>query len=489
VAALTSRFAALRTELGIPADFPPEVLDAAGEAARAPQPPREDLTAVPFVTVDPPGSTDLDQALHLAGASDGVAGFRVHYAIADVPAFVPPLGPVDTEARRRGQTLYAPDTRTPLHPPELSEGAASLLPDQDRPAFVWRFDLDAAGEVRSFDVVRATVRSRARLDYERVQRAVDTPDPDPHVTDQALLLARIGALRIALERARGGANLPLPEQDVVADGGRFTLTLRAGLPSEDWNAQLSLMTGMAAARLMLDAGVGILRTLPAPDEAVLRRFRRQAVALGVVRPPDMPLAELLASLDRDDPAELALLHEAGSLFRGAGYSPLLPGSPPAVTTHAAVAAPYAHVTAPLRRLVDRFGLVVAHAVCHGEPVPAWVVEALPSLPAVMSASDQLAGRLDRGCRDAVEAAVLHGRVGEVFDAVVVDAHEPRNGSPAPDGGKVQLREPAVVARCSGPVRPGTAVRVRLTEADVATGTVLFALHDTPDGAPGTAAEG
>ena len=86
---------------------------------------------------------DLDQALHIERRG---RGYRVHYAIADVAAFVPADGPVDLEAHRRGETLYGADHRTPLHPTVLSEGAASLLPEQVRPAVLWTIDLDATGE-------------------------------------------------------------------------------------------------------------------------------------------------------------------------------------------------------------------------------------------------------------------------------------------------------------------------------------------------------
>jgi exoribonuclease R len=470
VAALEQRFAAVRERLEVPDTFPPDVLAAADASARAQRPPALDLTGIPFVTVDPPGSTDLDQALHLERRGDG---YHLDYAIADVPSFVPPGGPVDAEARRRGQTLYAPDQRAPLHPPVLSEGAASLLPDQVRPAFVWRFDLDAACEVRSAEVVRAAVRSRSRLDYRQMQAAADAAlegvaDPADLVSRQAVLLREVGVRREALQAERGGADLPLPEQEVSAHDGRYDLTLRAGLPAEDWNAQLSLLTGMAAARFMLDAGVGILRTLPAPDDALVARFRRQAQALGVEWPADEPLGSLLRRLRGNAGNELALLHEAGSLFRGAGYAPLGPGlSAPAVTTHAAVAAPYAHVTAPLRRLVDRFGLVACEAICRGAAVPDWVVAALPDLPALMRGSDERAGRLERACTDVVEAAVLAHRVGEAFEAVVVDANR--------TGGKVQLVEPAVLAPCVGVLTLGARIDVRLDTVDLDAGTVAFTL--------------
>src|SRR5665811_2170238 len=86
----------------------------------------------------------------------------------------------------------------------------------------------------------------------------------------------------------------------------------------------------------------------------------------------MPYGELLRSLDRVNPQHLALIHEATALFRVAGYSPF-DGGVPELTQHAAVAAPYAHVTAPLRRLVDRFGLVVCESICSDAPVPDWAV--------------------------------------------------------------------------------------------------------------------
>ncbi len=134
-------FAAIRRDLGIPPDYP---ADAVAEAKHAhPPAPRRDATGIPLVTIDPPGSMDLDQAMHLERAG---RGYRVHYAIADVAAFVAPGGALDAETRRRGQTLYSPDIRTPLHPDVMGEGTASLLPDVDRPAVLWTIELDERGE-------------------------------------------------------------------------------------------------------------------------------------------------------------------------------------------------------------------------------------------------------------------------------------------------------------------------------------------------------
>lgn len=458
---LEQAFRAIRREHEVVEAFPPEVLAAAAGATADPVSERRDETSVPFLTVDPPGSMDLDQALHLERSG---AGYRLRYAIADVAAFVPPGGAVDDEARRRGQTIYCPDTRVPLHPPVLSEGAASLLPDVDRPAYVWELVLDADGGVVSTELYRATVRSRRRATYAEVQSAVDGGTAEAPL----LLLREVGRLRAALESARGGASLPMPEQEVDVDAdGTYRLRMRPLLEVEDWNAQLSLLTGMAAASLMLEGGIGILRTMPPPERRDVDRFRRQVAALGVPWSPQLAYGDFLRTLDRQDPRHLAAIHDATSLFRGAGYA-AFDGERPAQAEQAAIAAPYAHVTAPLRRLVDRFGLVVCEALAQGREVPAWVREALPDLPAAMGRSDARARAVGRACLDAVEAAVLAHRVGERFPAVVVD--EDGDGRPV-----IQVVDPAITAVADGRADPGTPVLVELVRADVTARAVGFRL--------------
>lgn len=467
-ARLEAAFAQVRADAQVRVDFPDEVLQEATRAAEQPDLPERDETAIEFVTIDPPGSMDLDQAMHLSRADDGGprgAAYRVRYAIADVPAFVTPGGAVDQEARLRGQTIYAPDTRVPLHPPMVSEGAASLLPDQDRPAYVWDIALDDQGATVASSVSRAMVRSRRRYTYDEVQQAVD----DGSAEETLMLLQEIGRLLVQRESDRGGASLPMPEQEVHEDDGHYTLRFRPLLEAEDWNAQISLLTGMVAATMMIEARVGILRTMPEPEERSVARFRRQVRALGVDWPEDMAYGDLLRALDRTDPAHLAVIHDATSLFRGAGYTPFA-GGVPQEREQAAIGAPYAHVTAPLRRLVDRFGLAVCAAVSAGEQVPGWAREALPELPEIMTRSGQQASAVERASLDAVEAVVLEPRVGEQFDAVVVD--ETSKGRLV-----VQIAEPAISAEAEGEAELGDEVRVELVEADVRARRVAFRVVD------------
>src|SRR4051794_27046121 len=445
--ALRAGFGKIRREAEVPDRFPPEVEAEAKAAAAAPGADRERVD-VPFVTIDPPGSRDLDQALHIERRGDG---HRVRYAIADVGAFIARDGALDRDTHARGVTVYAPDEKVPLHPPVLSEGAASLLGGEWRPVLLWTCDLDARGRLVETVVVRAEVRSIAQHTY------ADVP------ADVGELLREVGERRLALERARGGVRLAVPEQEVVREGGSWTIRYRAPLPSEEHNAQISLLTGMAAAALMLRAGCGVLRTQPAPSERAMARLRRQAAALGVDWPAATSYAELVRGLDPGTPAQAALMHEATGLGAGAGYT-AFEGAPPPEPEHFAVAAPYAHATAPLRRLQDRYVSECCLAACAGTPVPEWARAGLPALPAAMAAAAHRANAVERGVLDLVEAVLLTGREGERFDAVVID------------DGLVQLRNPAVRARLEdGAPAPGSEVSVRLDRADPATRTVAFSV--------------
>ena len=458
-AELVSALAALPDTLGLEREFSPEALAEAEAAAEKTPLPKTDRTGIPFLTIDPEGSTDLDQALALERGAEGLV---VHYAIADLPAFVTPGGAIDRTARERGVTIYAADGRIPLHPVAISEHAASLLPNEVRGAFVWTFRLDARGEVVETSLERARVRSRRQLSYEQADAELAAGAGESIETLRLLL--ELGELRLALEAERGGASLLTPEILVAHDGERYTLERRALHAIERANAQLSLMTGMAAAQIMLDGGVGILRTMPPADEESVEHFRRQTRALGRPWLAERAYGDYLRELDGEQPRDLAILHAASALFRGASYT-AFDGTEPEESIQAAIAAPYTHVTAPLRRLVDRFSLLVCEALVRGERPPAWVLEALPELSGIMGRAASAAGRLDRLTLDLVEAAVLTPRVGEEFDAVVVRA----NGS----GARIQLADPDVEAEFAGDVEPGESLRVRLTRADVATGTLEF----------------
>ncbi|MGI5214078.1 RNB domain-containing ribonuclease [Plantactinospora sp. CA-290183] len=479
-------FSALRRELELPTRFPPAAQREADEAAAGPPRPDTDRTDIPFVTIDPASSRDLDQALCLRSRPGG--GYRVHYAIADVAAHVRPGGELEAETWRRGQTLYLPDGNIPLHPETLSEGAASLLPELDRAAVVWTIDLDPDGDTVSVRLERARVRSRAKLDYAGVQADADAG----RLAEPIALLPEIGALLTARGLGRGAINLPLPEQEVEPDGDGWRLVLRAPVPVEDFNAQISLLTGMAAADIMLAGRVGLLRTMPAPKPEAVRGLQVAAAGLGVPWPPDASVGQVVAAVDPAQPRGAAFLDHAAELLRGAGYT-AFDGAVPEQPEHGGIAAAYAHVTAPLRRLADRYATEVCLALHEGRPVPEWARAALPRLPEVMASTDRVASTATRSAVELTEAVVLRDRLGQTFEAAVVDvdppAPAPRSATspagpatPAPEAparatrrpaGTVALDEPPVRARCTGELPLGERVQVRLVTADPVRRTVLF----------------
>jgi exoribonuclease R len=473
----------LRRELGLPAQFPAAAQREADEAAARPADDvvrsHADRTDIPFVTVDPATSRDLDQAVCLRRRP---GGYRVHYAIADVASHVRPGGALEEETWRRGQTVYLPDGKVPLHPETLSEDAASLLPGVDRAAVLWTVDVADDGEPGAVRVQRARVRSRAKLDYVGVQRQADAGElPEP-----IALLPELGRLLAARALDRGAISLPLPEQELEADGDGWRLVLRGPVPIEGYNAQISLLTGAAAAGILLAGGVGLLRTMPPPRPEALARLRVAATGLGIDWPAGASPGALIASLDPTEPRAAALLDHAAELLRGAGYT-AFDGRPPEQAGHGGVGSPYAHVTAPLRRLADRYVTEVCLALFEGRPVPDWARAALPSLPKVMADTDRVASAAERGAVELAEAVVLADRVGELFQVTVIDVDEPRAPAPVPargrrdavpprkPGGTVVLDDPAVRARCEGDLPLGERTEVRLVTADPARRQVLFAL--------------
>ncbi|GAA2181727.1 RNB domain-containing ribonuclease [Brooklawnia cerclae] len=467
-APLVSGLQRLADSLELPGDFPEDVLAEAEETAHSgPRDglARSDRTEIPFVTIDPAGSTDLDQAVHIERLPHG---YRVWYAIADVAAWVRPGGAIDSEAHRRGQTYYAPTTRVPLHPAVLSEGAASLLADgRERPAITWCIDLDADGVMVSWHVERSLVRSRAQLSYTGAQADLDAG------RDEGVLglLREVGQLRQRAEAERGGVSLNLPEQEVVPEQDTWHLRFRAPQPVEGWNAQISLLTGICAARMMLDAGVGVLRTLPPAQQRDVDRLRHIARSLGLSWPGSVGYPDFVRSLDPVDPDGQAMLNACTLLFRGAGYTVIDSSHSDRNSQHAALATPYAHTTAPLRRLIDRYTGNACADLAAGRPVGEWVASAFGALPDEMTDSDRRAKKFERGTIDLVEALVLHDRVGQRFDGTIIDVDDRRT-----ERGVASIRRVAVEAPVEGQgLRLGAEQALLLRLADLEQGRVLFEL--------------
>jgi len=446
---LDAGMAAIREQYSIPASFPPAVLAAAEAAARRVPTEHVDRTDWPFVTLDPASSTDLDQAFTITRSGPALL---LHYAIADVAWFVQPGDALDTEAWQRGLTFYLPDGKAPLYPPALAEGAASLLPDGPRPAVVFHVRVATDGTATLDGAERSIIRSRAKLAYDSVT-AADLPAD----------FEELGRRVHAVELARGAGRVDPPEQVVERADGGYELLFRPRLASEDKNAAMSLAANLAVAQAMLQAGTGLFRVMASPDERAVRRLRLTARAFGLQWPAEQDLATFGATLDGTDARQGAFMLAVRRAGGGADYMAFQAGVTP---WHAAMAATYAHATAPLRRLADRYVVQTALAVASGREVPSDVAEALTRVATTMDKAESVSSGVDRAVLDLAEAVVLQGREGEIFDAVVVDDDE--------ESTKIALCDEAVLAKVQAhSVRPGDELRVKLVSVDLEARRVRF----------------
>lgn len=448
--ALATGLSKIRTEFHVPDGFPPNVMALAQRAARRVPSQHANRTAMPFVTLDPATSTDLDQAFSIeASGSD----LLLHYAIADVAWFVEDGDAVDVEAWARGETLYLPDGKAGLYPPVIAEGAASLLPSGPRPAVVFTVRIAGDGAVKLDGAERAIIQSRAKLAYDTV-RASDVPAG----------FAEISRRMAANEERRGASRVDPPEQEVeqLADG-TFQLAFRPLLQSEQDNAALSLAANMAIADAMLAHRTGLFRVMAPPDAAKVKKLRCAAQALGLSWPASTSLRDYQRTLDPGDRQQAALMLEIRRAGSGASYQPYEEG---VVPWHEAMAATYAHATAPLRRLADRYVVRCALAIANGQPVPQAVTEAFARLPTVMGRADARASQINHAAIDLAEAVMLKGRQGEMFKAVVTDVADQRM--------RVQLSNMPVVAnvKASG-FRQGDGLTLRLVSADPDQRSIVF----------------
>lgn len=435
---LDHEFSRLREEMGIPDEFPDAVEEAASAAAErlplsdAERAKRSNFTFIPFVTIDPPGSRDLDQAFFAQRRGDG---FIVLYAIADVGFFVDRGGAVEAEAWKRGLTFYSPDIQTPLYPTVLSHGAASLLPREERPCIVFSFSLAEDGKKRLVGIERSIIVSRAQLTYKDVSKHLAAERNEPRSgqfakeewAESIELLEHIGQLRIDLERKRDGVSLPIAAQHVAqwkAAAHGYRLTLRDSNDVEGWNAQISLMTGLAAADLMLGQSIGLLRVLDPPRFDRLEALRITAATLGIAWPREWSYAEFIRSLDPTNAVDAAVIFHAAGVMGSARYL-AFDGTLPPGARHAAVSGYYAHVTAPLRRLADRYALDLLVDLAAGRKPEGDVKAALPLVVPVMEQADRLSRRLENAIVDAAEAVLLADRVGETFEATAIRLREDR----------------------------------------------------------------
>lgn len=277
----------LLDEFSLTAQFPPEVCREAQRWADAPEiddPSLEDLTALPFVTIDNADSRDLDQALYID--TDDADAPTVHYALADASHYVGRGTALFAEALRRGASVYLPGFVVPMLPRVLSEGIVSLLPGVDRRALVFSITLDAQGEVSQTVLRRARVRSRAKLTYDGVQAWFDAAGG--HRFDSAEFavslraLATVGQLRMRRAEARGIVQFRRVGVVVVEADGGWEAHPDERNDVERYNEQISLLCNTQGARFLDGADPNVQAVYKVHPEPEPRQLTALAGAIGQI---------------------------------------------------------------------------------------------------------------------------------------------------------------------------------------------------------------
>lgn len=371
------QFLTIASEHGLATEFPPEVL---AEADALPQEPsaddaigREDLSSLPFVTIDGESARDFDDAVCIETREDG--GWRVWVAIADVAHYVKPGTALDREARRRGNSVYFPDRAIPMLPARLSSGLCSLMPHRLRLVRVAELEYDRHGHQRSSRTYRAVIRSRARLTYEWVAVALEAPIPPPTTTevridgDAAPLVEQVRQMRGLMKllyrsRVRAGSlDLDLPESliDLSEEGRSINVRLQPRNDAHRIIEEMMLEANRVVARELTERGIPTpyrVHEPPHPDSIdelndFLGPFGVHVEYEETVRPSDLQRA--LREIDKHRLARVLTRQLLRSLTQ-AHYSIHNSG-------HFGLAfSLYCHFTSPIRRYPD---LLVSRSLSEG----------------------------------------------------------------------------------------------------------------------------
>ena len=341
----------------IPDEFNQASLDQAEAAGPVALGSREDLRAIPLVTIDGEDARDFDDAVFAEADGDG---HRLIVAIADVAHYVPSASPLDRTAWERGNSVYFPDRVVPMLPEALSNGWCSLRPDEDRGCLFVEMRVDAAGRKTAHRFGRGLMRSVARLTYEQVQDAHDRSDdlslpiPALYAAFRALLAAR---------QARGTLDLDLPERKVTLDdaGKVLAITPRPRLDSHRLIEEFMVLANVAAGEMLEKLRLACMYRIHAPpSDEKMESLRTFLHGMSISLPPQGQVhpRDLDAVLKQVEGTEAApLVNEVVLRSQSqAQYSPDNIG-------HFGLALPrYAHFTSPIRRYAD---LCVHRALIRG----------------------------------------------------------------------------------------------------------------------------
>ncbi len=481
----------------VPIDFPQAALDEAERAKAAPLGDRLDLRDIPLVTIDGEDARDFDDAVFAEPDPDHEGGWRLLVAIADVAWYVRHEKALDRAAYRRGTSVYFPDRVVPMLPEALSNHWCSLVPNQDRPVLVAEMWIDGEGHLKRHRFHRAMMRSAARLTYTRVQHAMDgMPDEETGPLMDTVIAPLYGAFRVLLgaREKRGALDLDLPERLVkLGEDGRIAeIGVRERLDSHRLIEEFMVLANVAAAQALEQRRNPCLyRIHDQPDPAKLEALREFLGTLGISVPagPRLRPADLNRILQAvADKPVARLVNE--TILRSQSQAVY---SPDNVGHFGLALARYAHFTSPIRRfpdLVVHRALIAAFGLGEGG-----LAEAdrgrFEEFGEHLSMCERRAVAAERGAMDRYVAAYMAQHVGASFpgrvtsvtrfglflslDGTGADGLLPIRSLGQEFFRHEEGRQMLIGEHTGESFGLGDRLRVKLVEADAATGGLLFEL--------------
>ena len=482
---------------GLPTVFSEAALAEAEKAKPVSLKGREDLRAVPLVTIDGEDARDFDDAVFAEPDPDKEGGWRIVVAIADVAHYVRPGSALDKAARERGNSAYFPDRVVPMLPEGLSNDLCSLRPGEERASVAVDMRIDGDGRLRRHRFLRAVIKSAARLTYNQVQAAADG---HPDETTGPLVDSVIKPLYQAFEaleaerRHRQPLDLDLPERQVVLDeaGTPIGVRTRPRHASHRLIEAYMILANVAAAQTLTERRrAALFRIHDAPDPDKIDGLREQLAPTGlklvrgqVILPRHFSqLVEKARGTPHEGLVSLAVLRSQAQ----AVYSPENIG-------HFGLALPlYSHFTSPIRRysdLVVHRALIEACGLGDGGLAADADEWPLDRLGEHLSDTERRAAAAERDSVDRFIARFLADRLGETFEAtlsgitrfgIFVTLAESGASGFVPmrllveDGWRYDARRGELRRGRKPAPAIGDPLQVRLLEADAVSGSMTFAL--------------
>ncbi len=433
----------LKIKHGVVEDFPASVLK---EASRIPdrvseqdRRGREDLRNVDLVTIDPDDARDHDDAVW---AERVKRGYRVIIAIADVSAYVVPGTAIDDEALARSCSIYLPDRAIPMLPRELSSTLASLLPEEDRLTLAVECMLDETGRVRSHRYIEGVMRSKARLTYGGVARAMQLAETPPSELDRENerrakpflplldVLFEVSGLLGKRRSKRGSLDFDLPEARVVLDEARkepvdiIRSRKDPGIrKAYNMIEELMLLANEVVATDLEERGIpAVYRVHGKPDQKKLEQFSAVARAFGhdldADEASDPKTLQAFLKKIANQPESNALSYLMLRAMQQATYDTTNVG-------HFGLALKsYLHFTSPIRRYPDLAVHRVVRSLVRKERIDnERLLSQLRTVSVESSRLERRAMELERDVVDLYRCVLLRDRVGDEIEATITGVAE------------------------------------------------------------------